>query len=212
LKALQPAYIETVVSDQDPSSRAWAEARGFRLRFHRFTSVLFLADFRPVHFPNDKWVRQGEVEYFPLSVETGEDRRERAALLYLELCKDVPDLRQAEDLDMEHARDFLSEHRGISEDGIWIASHGDRWRNDRASQDQPERILERVYRCLPGISRRGNGIAKTLKRLAANVAFHQGAERIRTFNLSVNEPVLKVNRSLGYVREPGHWIMERDYV
>jgi mycothiol synthase len=80
-------------------------------------------------------------------------------------------------------------------------------------------VLRRIspkeyWNAFTGVSRefRGNGIAKTLKRLAANVAFHQGAERIRTFNLSVNEPVLKVNRSLGYVREPGHWIMERDYV
>ncbi len=57
-----------------------------------------------------------------------------------------------------------------------------------------------MYHEYTGVSRayRGKKIALALKIKAVRLAKHGGASYLRTDNDSLNEPILKINRQLGY--------------
>ena len=55
---------------------------------------------------------------------------------------------------------------------------------------------------------RRRGVGRALKVALEDVARGHGARRLTTDNLSDNQPILALNRSLGYVRGLGTWRLE----
>lgn len=50
---------------------------------------------------------------------------------------------------------------------------------------------------------RGNGVAAALKLAALALARREGASQVQTYNDVMNEPIIRLNESLGYERRPG---------
>ena len=69
-----------------------------------------------------------------------------------------------------------------------------------------------MFNAFNGVRReyRGRGIALALKLLAIDFCRRSGAARIRTNNDSENAPMLAINRRLGYVPEPGWYVLRRE--
>lgn len=57
---------------------------------------------------------------------------------------------------------------------------------------------------------RGRGIALALKLLAVEKARQLGVRYLRTNNDSQNAPMLAVNQKLGYVPQPGLYVLLKD--
>jgi hypothetical protein len=111
--------LETVILDTDLNSKKWAESKGFHLRFHQFDSILDLTTYHPRFQLSEVPIKCNGVKYVRLSNESSEDKWHRLYKLYLQLCKDTPDLDGVE-VNMEFVKYFFSANRGISADGIWI--------------------------------------------------------------------------------------------
>jgi len=64
-----------------------------------------------------------------------------------------------------------------------------------------------IYQHLTGVLReeRGKGIAMALKLRTIEHATHAGFREIRTWNSSINRPMLAINDALGFVRQP-EWL------
>jgi GNAT superfamily N-acetyltransferase len=77
-----------------------------------------------------------------------------------------------------------------------------------ASSGEP-RTVRHMYNMTTGVERdfRGHGLATALEVLAIRCARRYGAAYLRTNNHSENAPMLAVNRKLGYLPEPGKYLL-----
>lgn len=200
--------LETVVLDTDLESKNWAESKGFRLRFHQFDSILDLTNYYPRFQLSKVPITWNGVKFVNLSNIFHDDKWNRLYNLYLHLCKDTPDLDGIE-VNMDLAKHFFSANRGISADGIWIAEVEDKWIGMTVLRNISKKEM---WNAFTGVcpDYRGRGIALTLKYIAADFACSQNVNFLRTFNLSVNKGILKINQRMGYIPQPGRWIMERE--
>ncbi|MDQ6598024.1 hypothetical protein E2K98_29635 [Bacillus salipaludis] len=56
---------------------------------------------------------------------------------------------------------------------------------------------------------RGKGIAFGLKLQVIKNNIKHGYSRMRANNSSINQPMLAINEKLGFVRQPGKWILTK---
>ncbi|WP_338044239.1 GNAT family N-acetyltransferase [Paenibacillus oryzisoli] len=77
---------------------------------------------------------------------------------------------------------------------------------------KPQR--EAMHTIFTGVSRdfRGKGIARALKLLSIRFSRDIGVLKLRTNNRSTNAPMLAINQALGYISEPGKWILEKKMI
>lgn len=199
----RPPGLQTKVGDDDPGSRAWAEARGFSLWAHRFQSTLDVATADTSELPALE-ARAAAAGYRVIQPTPDDDRR-----LYdldVRLVMDAPDLEGGEPPSWElfqHSRRTL-----VDRDGTFVAERGGEWVGFTELFVSGDRDR---YTAFTGVERehRGSGLARLLKLRTIAYCKEAGIEVMRTNNLSVNEPMLAVNRRLGYRPEPGVWLMRR---
>jgi GNAT superfamily N-acetyltransferase len=92
--------------------------------------------------------------------------------------------------------------------GVILALDGEKWTGLSAAMyhQQGNFVFNEMTGVLPAYRRRG--IALALKLLAVRFARAIGAAEIRTFNDSMNQPMLGVNEQMGYKRSSTSYTME----
>jgi GNAT superfamily N-acetyltransferase len=197
-RARAPDAIEVRVRDDDPTSRAWAERRGFRLHNHSISSRLDLAKFDASRH-RDAVAR---AEAAGLRFEEPDDW-DRLYELFAALLPDAPDRLVAP------GRDWFHRMRSENSDAVHlVAVDGTAWaglaiasirRAGGASND------------FTGVSpgHRGRGIARALKVLVSQELAARGCGWVETTNNALNAPMLAVNRSPGYVPLEGQLYLRR---
>lgn len=201
----QPIGLQTAVRDNNPEARAWAERRGFTYKSHQFESVLDLTSF-PLE-TIDAGARSSEshgisfrtFEHFSL-----EDDMERVYQVVKQLSGDTPDSQGALDFPFET---FAAMVRRMDPRCIFIAMAGEAIVGITCLVPQGKEM----YTLFTGVVKeyRGKGIAHALKLLSIRFAQANGVKQLRTNNHSTNAPMLAVNHKLGYVSQPGNWILKR---
>lgn len=108
----------------------------------------------------------------------------------------------------EQWRKDLSEDPNWNPAGVILAVDGDRW----VGMSHVTRLDSgAMYNSFTGVIRehRGRGLALPLKTVALKWARWTGAAVIRTHNHSVNQPMLAINRKLGYTPKPGVYTLTK---
>lgn len=197
----------TVVRDNEPSSRAWAERRSFKLDRHMFESTLNLAEFDPAPFAG-----QADLSGLRLAswAEAGtEELKHQFHRLVQQTCKDIPGFDHSEESFADwHA--WVFEHSEYRPEGIILALDGEQLVG--VTVCRPEGGEGAWYTHYTGVDSayRGRGLAMALKLASIAVAKAAGAPRMRTNNDSQNGPMLAVNRRLGYQPEAGYWKLVKE--
>ncbi|HUS61377.1 MAG TPA: GNAT family N-acetyltransferase [Acidimicrobiales bacterium] len=204
LASEQPPGLQVSARDDDPRSRTWAEARGFDLWAHRFQSSLDVshADLSELERLEAEAAASG---YRIIQPSPDDDRR--LFELSTTLLMDAPDLDGGEPPSwelFEHSRRTL-----VDRAGTFVVTHGDEW----VGLSELFVIAEgERYTAFTGVAsgHRGRRLAELLKLKAIACCREAGIGVMRTNNLSINAPILALNRRLGYVQEPGVWVLRRD--
>jgi GNAT superfamily N-acetyltransferase len=138
--------------------------------------------------------------------ETAQDEAAKRLLheIYVAAERDMPHSTP------DHLRSYEDFERGFIKAlwwdpaGCFLAAEGDRWigvvgiaisKPGTAFNEQSGIVREA----------RGRGIATALKVLSLRWCRAKGVEQLRTSNYAGNDPMLAINRKLGYISEPG-WL------
>ena len=194
-------WLETIVRDDDASSLAWAERRGFvvQRREPRVELDLTAVEPAPVNPPSG------------IEIVSWAERPGLASGMYevaLETYRDIPG--QEEDT-METYEEWLAhdmEGVGDRPEATFVALAGDEvvgYAKLSLTAAQPKV----AYHDLTGVKRawRSRGIAGALKRAEIAWAKLAGFERLSTTNEERNEPIRRLNERLGYRPAPGRVFM-----
>lgn len=207
---VSPRMLTAQVRDDAPTSRDWAEQRGFEVWAHRFQSVLDLNGFDPGPFAATlDAVAAAGVEIAPYSALADEPgAAERLHQLVNDVMVSTPDNDTGTTIDRAELDRFFLNPSIHPPEGLMIARDGEAWVGiSSLMHREPGFIYTSVSGVLP--SHRSRGIATALKVRSTEVARSLGATRMGTNNLSINEPILALNRKMGYVPQPGLWLMRK---
>jgi GNAT superfamily N-acetyltransferase len=212
VRPLKPVSLITVVTE------TWWEytfytAAGFQVYDSMWASTLDLATFDPAAFnPYLKKTTQAGIEVKTLAdfPHHGDAFRRRWYALVVELLQSVPAATPFVPWSYENWLARAVGDAGLLPEGSFFALHNDEfvglsqlWKSERPSTLQTG---------LTGVKTayQRKGIAQTLKVKAALFAKEYGVQFIRTNNHQVNRPMLAINETMGFVKEPARLFLKRE--
>ncbi len=212
MRPLRPTVLWTGVRETFPRSVRFVQDRGFREVRRAWESRLAVASFDPRPFAAKaaQAVRQ-------VQVVTAAELRERhphwlAALydLHTTAAADIPQPEPYTPPTLDEYRQRLLDNPNYLPDGHVLAVDGDRCVGESFVL-RSQRLPDVLYQGLTAVRReyRGKGIALALKLRVIEYARRQGYREIRTWNDSLNAPMLRINTALGFVRQPAWITFER---
>ncbi|WP_088833703.1 GNAT family N-acetyltransferase [Paenibacillus tyrfis] len=198
--ALGATTLVTEVWDDHPDALQFAERRGFAVERHAFQSVLELDRVDPERLREAetlKLLESGGVRFLTLADEPGEESERKLYELYKETLVDIPGY-TGEVPGIQEWRKWYLMAEGYAPEQVIIAADGDNYVG--VTNVLHNRLTNGMYHEYTGVKRayRGRKIAQGLKIKAMLLAKERNAAYIRTDNDSMNAPMLRINRSLGY--------------
>jgi len=193
--------LETSVSEDDATSIAWADQRGFREVGRNSRLVLDLAAIEaPAVDPPEN-----------VEIVTWAERPDLTSALYAVACEAYPDVPGEEGTPMDSYEAWLSKDmRGDSDrpEATFIALV-DAEVAGYAKLSLSSSSTTVATHDMTGVRRafRGRGIASALKRAEIAWAKHSGYETLETNNEVRNEPIRRLNERHGYTVRPGLVVM-----
>lgn len=191
----RPRVLRVVVRDDDPAARRFVERRGFRLVQHSLGFALDLDAVPPR--PSEA----SALALWSLPERPGDADWTRLHEAFVSCCADTPDLEG-----VLPPRDFLEALVTLPAGAMVGHVDGRVAAFTAAYPESADTWRIALTGVAPEMRRRGVG--RAIKLALEDVARRHGARRIATDNLSDNEPILALNRSLGYVRSLGTWRLE----
>ncbi|MGM0884497.1 MAG: GNAT family N-acetyltransferase [Bacillota bacterium] len=187
------------VWDDNRAAIDFASRRGFVIERHAFQSLLSLdGNQAQLDAALSGFTEPKEVRFLTLADEPGEVSEQKLYQLYKESLVDIPGY-LGDVPDFNEWRKWYLQVDGYAPERVMIAADGDRFIGVTNVLHNPQ--TNGMYHEYTGVSRdyRGRGIAYALKIKAVQMAISRKASYLRTDNDSTNEPILKINRKLGYL-------------
>ncbi len=205
-RSLGASALLTEVWDDDEDSLRFAVRRGFLVERQSFQSLLTLRDAVTVDDacnPHEA-LRAGGLRFFSLADEPGEETERRLYELSTATMRDIPGF-LGDVPDFTQWKKWYLHVDGFTPELVLIAADGDRFVGlANVIHIAATNGMYHEYTCVDR-EYRGRGIALALKQQTIRNGKSRGADYIRTDNDSLNEPMLGINRKLGYVPLRGNY-------
>jgi GNAT superfamily N-acetyltransferase len=201
----QAIALQGSVRESSPEDLAWTDKRGFRIEQHTFESSLDLSNFNPRAFDDVLSLHSGLYFSSFSNFPQNDEWFERFVKFWWELAKDAPGMEGKPRPKLEQMKKLFE---NVEPEGSILIVDGEKWVALSLVIRETENIY---YNNLTGVCRpyRGNGLSLAAKVKVAEFAKDQGAKYLRTHNDSNNEPILAVNRRMGYESKPGMYTLTR---
>lgn len=201
--------IKGAVRDNCADCLRFAQQRGYTIDRHIFDSALELSTYDEQPFADAiETAKTSGIRFFSLAdIEITEDVQRKLYELSTKLYLDVPGWdRDVVPFEQFKIWVFGAEH--YRPEGQIIAADSEQWIGLAALGHFPK--IDSAINMITGVDRsyRGRKIALALKVLANRRAREWGVGFVRTNNDSLNEPMLAINRKMGYKPEPGKYILQ----
>jgi GNAT superfamily N-acetyltransferase len=198
--------LESYIRDDDPASRAWAKARGFEYYAHRFASVLNLKTFDESRFAGHlERVKIAGIELCSFAEVIQQSDWQKVLEFVADSLAQTPDLESNPRWSLEQVAHWVRDETPTNANRIFLAIDDEKWVGISVLTLDRGQTYNFITAVNP--SHRGRGIALALKLEAIKTAKALGYTKMSTNNLSVNAPMLEVNKKLGFENLPGRWLM-----
>ena len=209
LRERRARWARNAVKESLAESVAFARKIGAVELKRDWESRLDLASFDPAPFAGaPKRAAAAGVRIATLADElkVDPDAVRKAYALHAEARVDVPGLDPATPSPFERFEEEVLRAPWSLPEAYFIAIRDDRYLGE-SSLAKEGTDPTTIHQNLTGVlrSERGKGIAMALKLKAVEYARAHGLRQIRTWNDSLNRPMLAINEALGFAREPA-WI------
>lgn len=202
--------LETSVHEKDERAQAIAKREGFNQTHHLFESTLALPTWDPTPWLGTVADAESSGIRFTTMAELGmtDEWCRRLHAVSTRTERDIPNSEGMGEIPYEDWIRFIANNPQFPPEGVHLALDGEQIAALALVTRLPSGAL---YNGFTGVDRpyRGRGLALALKVEALRWAKSTGAPYVRTNNHSVNGPMLAVNRKLGYIPEPGFFILEK---
>lgn len=208
LAPFRPQVLWVNVRETFPRSLAFAERGAFREVRRAWEARLDVQTFNPTPFQSraDEAVRGMAI--VTVASEQRDDTQwlEKLHAMHTDVAADVPQPEPYTPMTVEELRRRWFDSPEYLPDGHFLAKHEGRY----IAESNLFRSLELpdvLYQGITGTRRpwRGRGIALALKLRTIAYARARGTWEIRTWNDTLNTPMLAINTWLGFARQPA-WI------
>ncbi len=209
LRELKARWLTTSVREDWPNSIRFLLNRGFSEVFRTWEQHLDLRDFQFEPFQKHlKRAKEAGVEITCLSQARENDPRWREKLyaLHTALVKDIPAHSPFTSVSFEEFQRRFLEDPQVPHTGFFLAIVEGKYVGESfvfKAEAEPGVLYQSFTGVLP--EHRGKGIAMALKLHVIQWAKDQGYSLIKTWNASVNAPILAINERLGFKKKAA-WI------
>ena len=211
LRARDAITAKTSVRESMTECVAWAQRRGFREVSRHWESRLDLRTFDPARFAKYATPAKG-IRIVTLKDELVQDPDRLRGVFEMgnAIGPDVPRTDPFTPPTFEMWRDMVQGPWSFPE-AFFLAKDGDLYvgQSDLGrSEGQPDVL----YTGFTGVRReyRGRRIAWALKLAALSLAKARGYAEVRTWNSTLNEPMLGINMKLGFLKQPAWIQLDKD--
>lgn len=208
LKSYRPLVLWTGVRETFGPSIAFAEHRGFREVRRAWESRLDVTRFDPAPFRAKADAGVRGMQIVTVASEQAADAQWLQKLydMHNEVAADVPQPEPYTPMTLEEFRRRWFDNPEYLPEGHFLAKRDGQY----VAESNLFRSIELdhvLYQGITGTRRafRGRGIALALKLRTIDYARTHGKREIRTWNDTLNAPMLAINTALGFVRQPA-WI------
>ena len=202
--------LRSQVEEDDPGSLSFAQQHGFHIARHFFRSTLDLQTFDEAPFQASIQIAHAQGIRFTTLAALGDtpEMRHRVYELNKVTAADIPGRGPFFSFDeYEQQRFGQPSYRA---EGVIVALKDEEWVG--LKQVSLHVDVHRAFDEMTGVLRpyRGHQIAQALKLHAIRYAKAQHMSRLSTFNDAANEPMLRINRKLGYQPEGGRYLLHAE--
>ncbi|MGH2389421.1 MAG: GNAT family N-acetyltransferase [Chloroflexota bacterium] len=203
--------VESIVGEDNPAARRFAETRGFSVTRHLYPSTLDVRTFDATPFAGTiESLEDAGIRFFTWAdLEGTADQKRMLYQLYIAAEQDVPADDPYHPPPPEQFQKDILESPAFLPQGLIIAANGDQWVGVTQVLSGDREV---VYHGFTGVVRghRGRNIAVALKLLSIGACQRLQVKQVKTSNDSQNLPMLAINRKLGCTSEPGAYVVRKE--
>lgn len=209
LAPYNPLSLRVSIREDKERSMRFATGRGFVEDTRTWESRLDVPSFDPAPFAGaeERALATG-ITFATIAELAARDPGYRAKLYELDVAatQDEPHPEPITKPSRAVYDSWIFDNPNYLPEGMFIALDGDRYvamSTLKTSQASPDEL----YVGFTGVLReyRGKGLALALKLKTIAFARARGVQTIKTWNASINRPMLRINEALGFVKQPA-WV------
>ncbi len=206
LRPFNPLSVQAIANETRKRSVEFLKAKGFQEEQREYVLSLDVSLVDPVHYKEiDEKIHTQSIQIKTLrELEAEQDYDDRLHKLYNDLVQDMPAPEPITSVSYVYFKENMLNNTNLIPEAYFVAVHDHEYIGMNVLYTRPGK--DHLFNEFTGVKQqyRHKHIALALKLRSIAYARANGYSTIKTYNHASNDPILKLNEHLGFVKEPAN--------